>query len=62
MHSRKKDIQDELESLFKSNLRVTDYNVPEPNGQNASELLLEIFEEKLRSIQDDVKAKKYMNY
>jgi len=62
MHSRKKDIQDELESLFKSNLRVTDYNVPEPNGQNASEILLEIFEEKLRSIQDDVKAKKYMNY
>jgi hypothetical protein len=62
MHSRKQTIQDDLESLFKSNLRVTGYNVPEPNGQNASEILLEIFEEKLRSIQDDVKAKKYMNY
>ncbi|MDD2448688.1 MAG: STAS/SEC14 domain-containing protein [Sulfurimonas sp.] len=62
MHSRKQAIQDDLESLFKSNLRVTGYNVPEPNGQNASEILLEIFEEKLRSIQDDVKAKKYMNY
>ncbi|MCK9491234.1 MAG: STAS/SEC14 domain-containing protein [Sulfurimonas sp.] len=62
MHSRKQTIQDDLESLFRSNLRVTGYNVPEPNGQNASEILLEIFEEKLRSIQDDVKAKKYMNY
>ena len=62
MHSRKKDIQDELESLFKSNLRVTNYNVPEPNGQRSSEILVEILEEKLRSIQDDVKAKKYMNY
>ena len=62
MHSRKKDIQNELESLFKSNLRVTDYNVPEPNGQDASEILLEIFQDKLRTIEDDVKAKKYMNY
>ncbi|EQB40436.1 hypothetical protein M947_01165 [Sulfurimonas hongkongensis] len=62
MHSRKKDIQDELESLFKSNLRVTNYNVPEPNGQKSSEILVEILEEKLRSIQDDVKAKKYMHY
>lgn len=61
MFSRKKDIQGELEALFRSNLRVTSYNVPEPSGQDAPEILIEILEEKLRSIQDDVKAKKYNN-
>jgi hypothetical protein len=62
LHSRKEEIRDELESLFKSNLRVTDYNVPEADDKDASEILLDILERKLKEIKNDVKAGKYTNY
>jgi len=62
LHSRKEAIRDELESLFKSNLRVTDYNVPEPDDKDASEILVAILEDKLNEIKNDVKAGKYINY
>ncbi|MEA1892507.1 MAG: STAS/SEC14 domain-containing protein [Campylobacterota bacterium] len=62
LHSRKDAIRNDLESFFKSNLRVTDYNVPEPDDQDASEILVSILEEKLSEIKDEVKAGKYKNY
>ncbi len=60
--SRKKSIKDELESLFKSNLRITDFNVPEADDQDASEILISILEEKLAEIKDDVSKGKYKDY
>ena len=62
LHSRKEAIRDDLESLFKSNLRVTDYNVPEPDDQDASQIIVTILEDKLSEIKNDVKAGKYRNY
>ncbi len=62
LHRRKDDIRDDFEALFKSNLRVTDYNVPEPDDQNASEILISILEEKLNEIKNDVKDGKYKDY
>ncbi|MFT7002706.1 MAG: hypothetical protein ACJAWW_000039 [Sulfurimonas sp.] len=59
LYNRKDAIRDDLESLFKSNLRVTDYNVPEPNDQDASEIIINILEEKLREIKADVEEGKY---
>ena len=62
LSSRKDSIRNELESLFKSNLRVTDYNVPEADDQDASEILVSILQDKLNEIKKDVKAGKYRNY
>ncbi|MFT5661682.1 MAG: hypothetical protein ACI9TV_002329 [Sulfurimonas sp.] len=62
LHSRKDSIRNDLESLFKSHMRVTDYNVPEPNDQDVSELLIDILSEKLDEIKDDVKNGMYKNY
>jgi len=62
LYSRKEAIRDDLESLFKSNLRVTDFNVPEPDGQDSSQILINILEEKLNEIKNDVQAGKYRNY
>ncbi|MEA2092173.1 MAG: STAS/SEC14 domain-containing protein [Campylobacterota bacterium] len=62
LHSRKDAIENELESLFKSNLRVTDFNVPEPDGQDASQILVNILEDKLKKIKNDVQVGKYRNY
>lgn len=59
LHSRKEDIRDELESLFKSNLKIVDWNVPEADDQDASEILIGILEDKLKEIKIDVEDGKY---
>jgi len=60
--NREDEIRDELESMFKSNLKITDWNVPEPDDQSASEILIEILEKKLQEIKQDVKDGKYKDY
>ncbi len=62
LQNRVDEIRDELESLFKSNLKRTDWNVPEADDQNAAETLISILEQKLSEIKEDVKNKKYENY
>lgn len=57
--ARKKSIENQLKSLFESNLRITDYNTPEPDDQDASEILIDIFEKKLQELKADVKNGKY---
>ena len=59
LHARKEDIRDELESLFKSNLKIVDWNVPEPDDQDASEIIVNILEEKLQEIKADVEDGMY---
>ena len=60
--NRENEIRDELESMFKSNLKITDWNVPEPDDQSASEILVAILEKKLQEIKQDVKDGKYKDY
>ena len=60
--SRKEDIQDQLELLFKANMKITDWDVPEANDQLAAEQIVDILQEKLNQIKDDVLSGKYQNY
>jgi len=59
---RKEDIEKELEYLFKANLKIADWDVPEVDHEKASQLLLEIMQNKLDRIKEDVKAGKYDFY
>ena len=60
--NRKEDIEKELEHLFKMNLKIADWDVPENDNDKASELLLEILQNKLDGIKEDVKNGKYDFY
>ncbi len=62
LDSRKNEIRGELEALFKLNMKITDWDVPEADDQKAAEMLVEILQEKLDEINDDVKNGKYKNY
>jgi hypothetical protein len=62
LESRKSEIQTELETLFKANVKISDWNIPEADDQKIAEMLVDILQEKLDSIREDVKAKKYENY
>jgi hypothetical protein len=60
--SRKDEIQNELEVLFKANMKITDWDVPEANDHAAAKILLEILQDKLDSISADIQSGKYNNY
>ncbi len=59
---RKSEIIKELEILFKTNLKITDWDVPEADDRKAAEVLVEILQEGLNKIKEDVKNGKYDNY
>ena len=62
LESRRKSIAKELELLFKANMKITDWDVPEANDRKAAELLLKIMQEELEKIGQDIAAGKYDNY
>jgi hypothetical protein len=62
LQSRKSEIDKELELIFKTNMKITDWDVPEADDKQAAELLLEIMQDKLNSIKADVKEGRYDNY
>jgi len=60
--SRKSEIQKEVEILFKANMKITDWDVPEADDKKAAEILLAMIEEKLAAIRSDIAAGKYDYY
>ena len=60
--SREEAIENQLELLFKTNMKITDWDVPEADDKSAATMILEIFQRKLDSLKNDVKAGKYDNY
>ncbi len=62
LESRKSEIQKALELLFKANMTITDWDVPEADDQKVAEILLGILQEKLDAIATDVADGKYTDY
>jgi len=62
MASRKAEIEKELELLFKVNMKITDWDVPEADDKEAAKLLVNILQKKLDAIRADVEAGTYNNY
>lgn len=62
LESRRKAIAKELELLFKANMKITDWDVPEANDREAAKMLLQIMREELDTIEQDIEAGKYDNY
>ena len=60
--SRKAEIQGAVEVLFKANMKITDWDVPEADDKEGAKILLDMIQEKLDEIRADVEAGKYDNY
>ncbi len=60
--SRKNEIQKEVELLFKANMKITDWDVPEADDKEAAKVLLDMMQEKIDAIRADIAAGKYNNY
>jgi len=59
LESRKDEIQKELELLFKANMKITDWDIPEVDDKKVAKRLIEIFYEKLDQIKSDIENGKY---
>ena len=62
LESRRKEIAGELKLLFKANMKITDWDVPEADDREAAKSLLQIMQEELDKIKAEIEAGKYDNY
>ncbi len=62
LESRKTEIQEEVLATFKVNMKITDWDVPEADDNQAAKILVQIMQEALDQIKEDVEAGKYDNY
>ncbi len=62
LESRKSEIQKEVDLLFKANMKISDWDVPEVDDREAATLLLNIIQERIDAIKKDVEAGKYDFY
>jgi len=60
--SRKKEIQLAVELLFKTNMKITDWDVPEADDKEGAKILLDMIQEKIDALRSDVEAGRYNNY
>jgi len=59
---RKAEIEKELELLFTTNMKITDWDVPEGDDTEAADIILKIMDKKIQQLREDVKNGKYKNY
>jgi hypothetical protein len=57
--SRKNEIKKELKFLFKANMKITDWDIPEVDNTKAAEILHTILQEGLDEIKEDIQAGKF---
>ena len=62
LESRRKEIAKGVELLFKANMKITDWDIPEVDDTKAAKLLIEIIKEEVAKIEADIEAGKYENY
>lgn len=60
--SRKEDIKKSVALLFKANMKITDWDVPEADDNKAAKILVGIMKEALEEIEQDVQDGKYDYY
>jgi hypothetical protein len=59
---RKAEIEEAIELLFKTNMKITDWDVPEADDKEAADIILRIMEKKIHALREEVKNGKYTNY
>jgi len=62
LHSRKEEIQNQVASLFKTNMTITDWDVPEADDKQAAKILLDIIQEKVDALREEVASGDYDYY
>jgi len=59
---RKAEIKKAIELLFATNMKITDWDVPEADDEEAARVLHRIMQEALDEIKKEIDEGKYKNY
>ncbi len=59
---RKAEIEEAVELLFDTNMKITDWDVPEADDTEAADIILKIMDKKIQQLRAEVAAGKYKNY
>jgi len=62
LQSRKTEIRKAMDILFKANMKISDWDVPEANDNEAANMLVKMMQETLDEIKADIAAGKYDYY
>ena len=62
LEGRRKEIAKEVELLFKANMKITDWDVPEADDTKVAKRLIGIIKKEVARIEADIEAGKYENY
>jgi len=55
-------IQTEMELIFKANMKIFDWDIPENDDRKSAELIVQTMQEALDALKADITAGKYDNY
>jgi len=58
----KSEITKEIRAIFKANMKIFDWDIPENDDKMAAELILKTMQEALDELKAEVAAGKYDNY
>lgn len=62
LENRKEEIQKAMELMFRANMTITDWDVPEGDDREAAKILLSIMQESLDTIKAEIEAGNYDFY
>ena len=58
----KSEIQKEVRAIFKTNMKIFDWDIPENDDHTSAELILGAMQEELDTLKAEVTSGKYDNY
>jgi len=62
MAMMKSEITKEVRAIFKTNMKIFDWDIPENDDKKAAEMILGVMEDALSELKDEVTSGKYNNY
>ena len=62
IQAMRSEIIKELRAVFKANMKVFDWDIPENDDTASAKLILDTMQEALDELKEEVKAGKYKNY
>ena len=62
MAMMKSEITKEVRAIFKTNMKIFDWDIPENDDKKAAEMILGVMEDALNELKDEIASGQYNNY
>ena len=62
IEKQKDEIKAEIVTIFKANMKIFDWDIPENDDRKSAELIIDAMQEAINEIKTDINAGKYDNY